>query len=78
MALALMEPCPPLRLHIRCENCLRESSMVLDAPLGQVLPSDPCELAEEGYLNNVPFYCGYCDSSIGRLFAISGGPRHEA
>lgn len=77
MGLALMKSQSPLRLHIRCENCLRESSRVLDVPDGIEVPSDPQELAEEGYLDNVPFFCAHCESTIGKLFAISGGSRYE-
>jgi hypothetical protein len=77
MGLAMMKSQPPLRLHIRCENCLRESSRLLEAPQGVDLPDDPYELAEGGYLNSVPFFCVGCESTIGKLFAISGGYRHE-
>lgn len=77
MGLALMQSHPPLRLHIRCENCMRESARLLEAPTGEALPHDPCELAEGGYLDNVPFRCAHCGSLIGKLFAISGGPRYE-
>lgn len=73
MGLALMKGQPPMRLHIRCANCLRESSRELEVPAGVDLPSDAHELGEGGYLDNVPFHCGHCDSSIGKLFAISGG-----
>lgn len=77
MGLAMMKSQPPLRLHIRCENCLRESSRALEVPAGAELPEDMYELAESGYLNNVPFFCAHCESSIGKLFAISGGYQHE-
>lgn len=77
MGLAMMKSQPPLRLHIRCENCLRESSCLLEAPPGIDLPDDAYELSEGGYLNNIPFFCAHCESSIGKLFAISGGYRHE-
>jgi hypothetical protein len=73
MGLAMRKEQSPLRLHIRCENCLRESSQVLAAPSGYDLPDDPYDLEEGGYLNNQPFFCTYCESSIGKLFAISGG-----
>ena len=73
MGLALEKSRSPLRLHIRCENCLRESSKVIDVPPGAEVPDDPQELAGEGYINNVSFYCRHCQSVIGRLFAISGG-----
>ncbi|MBX5190162.1 hypothetical protein HJB86_14725 [Rhizobium sp. NZLR3b] len=73
MGLAVMKSQPPLRLHIRCENCLRESSKVLEVPTDAYVPNDMCELAQEGYLDSVPFFCAHCESSIGKLFAISGG-----
>ncbi|MBB4347987.1 hypothetical protein [Aliirhizobium cellulosilyticum] len=77
MGMAMVRERSPLRLHIRCENCLRESSKELEIPPGEYVPSDPLELAGEGYLDGVKFHCGHCDSSIGRLFAISGGSRYE-
>lgn len=77
MGLARVREQSPLRLHIRCENCLRESSKELETREGVNLPDDPYELAEGGYLNNVPFFCVHCDSSIGKLFGISGGSRYE-
>lgn len=77
MALALMRSQPPLRLHIRCENCLRESSKLLEVPAEVDLPDDARDLAAEGHLDNVAFYCVHCDSSIGKLFAISGGKGYE-
>ncbi|KKZ89029.1 hypothetical protein RPHASCH2410_CH00100 [Rhizobium phaseoli Ch24-10] len=73
MGLAVMKSQSPLRLHIRCESCLRESSKVLDVPPDVYVPSDMLELAHEGYLDNVPFLCAHCESTIGKLFAISGG-----
>jgi hypothetical protein len=77
MGLALMRNAQPLRLHIRCENCLRETSKVLEPPPGADLPDDPMELAEGGYLNNIPFFCLHCESTIGKLFAVSGGSSYE-
>ncbi|OHV81757.1 hypothetical protein LCM4573_21445 [Rhizobium sp. LCM 4573] len=76
MGLELARSQSPVRLHIRCENCLRESSRVLEPRPGAELSDDPCALAEEGYLDNLPFFCGHCESVIGRLFAISGGKRY--
>ena len=77
MGFALRKSRSPLRLHIRCANCLRESSRELEVPAGADLPDDATELAGEGYLDNVPFYCAHCDSSIGKLFGISGGRYDE-
>lgn len=77
MGLALMKTAQPLRLHIRCENCLRESWKELESPPGEDLPGDPLELADGGYLNNIPFFCSHCESTIGKLFAVSGGSSYE-
>lgn len=73
MGLAVMKGSAPLKLHIRCENCLREHAKELEVPDDIDLPNDPQDLSAEGYLDNVAFYCAHCDSSIGKLFAISGG-----
>lgn len=73
MGLAVMKSPSPLRLHIRCENCLRESSTVMEVPPDAYVPNDMYELAQQGYLDNIPFFCAHCESSIGKLFAISGG-----
>lgn len=73
MGLAAVRSQSPMRLHIRCENCLRESSQVLEVPSDTYVPNDMCDLAQEGYLDHVQFFCAHCESSIGKLFAISGG-----
>lgn len=66
-----------LRLHIRCENCLRESSKLLEVPSGTDVPTDAYALEESGLLNNLTFFCRPCESTIGRLFGISGVRSHE-
>ena len=71
MGLAVEKMPSQLRLHIRCENCLRESSKVLDIPLGIDMPRDAYDLEESGLLGSVRFFCTPCESTIGQLFGIS-------
>ncbi len=60
-------------LHIRCENCLRETARGLSVPPGDYSPADPDELIESGFLANMAFQCGHCECVIGQLFGISEG-----
>lgn len=71
MRLALEKTYRSFRLFIRCENCLRETAKVLDVPPGDDAPEDADDLIESGFLSNLSFCCGHCDSPIGRLFAIN-------
>ena len=73
MGLALQKPYRAFRLHIRCENCLRETTRALSVPPGDYSPSDADELIESGFLANMAFQCGHCECVIGQLFGISEG-----
>jgi hypothetical protein len=73
MGYALRKSKTEFRLHIRCSNCLRESMRLLEVPAVADAPSDPDELMDSAYLENMPFCCAYCESIIGRLVGIGGG-----
>lgn len=73
MGYAVLKSAAPFTLHIRCENCLRDSFKVVEMPVGDDVPRDADELVESVYLEKIPFRCRPCDSVIGRLVGISGG-----
>lgn len=73
MGLALGKTYRAFCLHIRCENCLRETTRGLSVPPGDYSPADADELLESGFLSSMAFQCGHCESVIGRLFGISDG-----
>ncbi|CDN52510.1 Hypothetical protein RG1141_CH01450 [Neorhizobium galegae bv. officinalis bv. officinalis str. HAMBI 1141] len=58
-------------LHIRCENCLRESLRAVEVPNVDDAPSDEDELMESGFLGSLRFSCRRCEGTIGRLFGVS-------
>lgn len=73
MGLALRRDYRSFHLHIRCENCLRETMRVIEVPPGDGSPDDADELIESGFLGNMNFCCSHCDCVIGQLFGISQG-----
>lgn len=60
-------------LHIRCENCLRDSEKCVQMPIGDGVPRDADELVESVFLESIPFRCQPCGSVIGRITGINGG-----
>jgi hypothetical protein len=73
MGLAALQSHSPFTLHIRCENCMRDSERTLDMPIGDDAPRDADELVGSVYLESIPFRCQPCGSVIGRLVGINGG-----
>ncbi|OCJ05285.1 hypothetical protein A6U87_14875 [Rhizobium sp. AC44/96] len=72
MGLALLKQARQFTLHIRCDNCLRESERVVEMPIGDDVPRDADELIESVFLERLPFRCHPCGGVIGRLFGIRG------
>lgn len=70
MQLAYSKPAMAFELHIRCENCTRESVRLLEVPDVDDAPQDVEELAESGLLSGLRFCCARCEGVIGRLFAV--------
>lgn len=70
MQLAYSRPSAAFELHIRCENCARESLRVLEVPDVDNAPRDVEELVESGLLSGLRYCCAKCESLIGRLFAV--------
>lgn len=73
MGCAVLKSAVPFTLHIRCENCMRDSMKVVDVPIGDDAPRDADDLTESVYLRTIPFRCRPCGSVIGRLVGIDGG-----
>jgi hypothetical protein len=70
MQLAYSKPSLAFELHIRCENCARETVRVLEVPDIDEAPQDVEDLASSGLLSEMRFCCARCESVIGRLFAV--------
>ncbi|MFK4826021.1 hypothetical protein ACI0FM_14715 [Paenochrobactrum sp. BZR 588] len=62
-------------LHVRCENCMRESFMGVAVPKEDGSPTDVDELLESAVLNNLPFKCSKCPSLIGKVIGAEEGSR---
>jgi hypothetical protein len=77
MGYAALRRAAPFTLHIRCENCMRDSVKVVDMPIGDDVPRDAEELIESVYLEKIPFRCQPCSGVIGRLVGISGGNSYD-
>lgn len=57
-------------LHIRCDNCMRESMKVVNVPHVDDAPCDPEDLIDSAFLQTIPYRCRQCQGLIGRLFKI--------
>lgn len=57
-------------LGIRCDNCMRESSRVVDVPNVDDAPCDPEDLVDSAFLASLYYRCRHCDCQIGRLYRI--------
>lgn len=60
-------------LHIRCENCMRETQRGLCVPVCADMPRDADDLIESALLNDMSFCCVNCQSVIGQLFNVTVG-----
>lgn len=63
----------PFTLHLRCDNCLRESQRVVQMPTGDDIPREADELIESAFLGGLKFNCRPCGSVIAQLVGIEGG-----
>lgn len=70
MQLAYSRPSLAFELHIRCENCARESVRVVEVPDVDDAPQDVEALVGSGLLAGLRYCCAKCESVIGRLFAV--------
>lgn len=57
-------------LFLRCENCLRETSRVVEIPPGDDSPRDVDDLLESGFLAQIAFACGPCGNPIAQLIGV--------
>ncbi|OMQ44949.1 hypothetical protein BKP54_11205 [Ensifer sp. 1H6] len=58
-------------LHVRCENCVRETSRVVEVPPVDDAPCDVDELVESGVLSSLTYCCTQCDCRIGQIIGVS-------
>ncbi|HVI27495.1 hypothetical protein [Hansschlegelia sp.] len=66
------------KLHLRCENCLKESTQTFDIPDVIDAPTTVADLLESGALEHQPYACRECDSAIGVLIGVTTSkPGHE-
>lgn len=73
MGLALRKETRVFTLHVRCSNCLRESTVHIEIPNEEGAPADADDLVESGCLDHVRYQCSPCESVIGQLIGVSGG-----
>lgn len=66
------------QLHIRCANCLRDSSPVLKVPDADDAPGDVEELLESAVLQQFRFECVDCGSAIASLVGANVIRQREA
>lgn len=76
MGLAALEYKARFALHLRCDNCMRESVLALDIPQVDFAPSDIEELAEDAALNSLRYHCRHCSCTVGRIIRITEGHSH--
>lgn len=76
MGCAVLKMPLPFTLHIRCENCMRESQKAVEVPEGEGAPRDVDEFMESGLIGSLSFHCRPCGSVIGQIIGIEGGGRH--
>lgn len=59
------------KLHIRCENCVRDYALLLDVPDVEDAPTTVDELIESEFLARQRFTCHVCESAIGNLIGVT-------
>ena len=73
MGLVAVQAAAHFTLHIRCENCMRDSVSVMEVPAGDNVPQDADDLVGSAYLENREFRCRPCGSVIGIIVGIEEG-----
>lgn len=73
MGLAVLKTCAPFTLHVRCENCMRESLKIVEMPIGDDVPRDVDDLAGSAFLEQQSFRCRPCGGVIGIIVGIEQG-----
>jgi hypothetical protein len=59
------------KVHVRCDNCLRDDSHVLDVPDADEAPTSVDDLAESAFLERQRFTCSRCEYPIGLVTGIA-------
>lgn len=58
------------RLHLRCDNCIKESIRTLDVPEADDAPCDIDELLDSAFLQSQRFSCDACETPIALIAGI--------
>lgn len=66
-----MESPPSFTLHIRCTNCLAETSREVSVPDAEDAPREVDDLLDSNFLASLQFCCRRCKGNIGQLFAAN-------
>lgn len=59
------------RIYLKCENCRRPSSVLLDVPDVDDAPCSVDDLLESAFLQRQAFTCQVCESAIGTIVGIN-------
>lgn len=59
------------KLHLQCENCRRNSAVLLDVPEDDDAPRDVDELMDSVFLQAQRFECAVCESFIGTIVGVN-------
>lgn len=76
MGHAVLKLAAPFTLHIRCDNCMRDSVKVIEVPFGDDVPRDADELVGSSFLEQQTFRCRPCGGVIGLITGIEEGNSH--
>ncbi len=70
MTVALRRTPRLFTLHIRCDNCMRESAQSVEVPPVDDAPCDVDELVESGFISTLRFNC-VCSGLVGQIIGVS-------
>lgn len=58
------------KLHVRCDNCVRDVAQILEVPMADEAPTSIDDLLESAFLERQRFVCVHCDNPIGIIASI--------
>lgn len=59
------------KVHVRCDNCLRDASRVLEVPDAEEAPTSVADLVESAFLERQRFTCSRCEYPISLVTGIA-------
>ncbi len=59
------------KLHLRCANCRRDTTRLLNVPRADGAPRDIDELMDSAFLREQRFACTGCEGQIGTIVAVT-------